>query len=1155
MPLVFAASDPVRRKQHPMRLISWLILVLVSTACTAMGATVYQDLGRAGTHPSLSSDGGRLVFEDQGAIWLYQRSTGATTRIDRTATAVANAESSQPVISSDGSVVAFISLGSNLVPGDTNNQQDVFARVLATGAIQRVSVRTDGSQTSSQFGAYFHLSISGDGRYVAFDTANALVPSDSNTLKDVYVRDRTNGTTTRESVTSSGGNPDGDCTWPSLSGSGTLIAYASTATNIVTGSPGVIVRDRSAGVVRAGSADPSGSPRSGFAPALSQDGRYVAFVSSEAFMPDAGSSDKVYERELATGRVYLAGKDEGYHGGFRDHFGVQECSISADGRFVTYGTDRMIDAGSPPFHVYDRIADIISTLPIAGSPMQPAISANGMVLAIANFSTPNHLLLVDRSGDRAPVVATHDLAIVSDRDSPAIGRVRPGDVSAGTSDPDGDPLIIRMSPLGPFPIGTTTVTITAYDGMFSVQRTARITVSANQAPSAAPVTISTERVGINSLGGQGNFDSMQPWTSRDGRFVAFASSANSLDPSEGDFQNPDVFVRDRSAQVIASVDSDSDTNVYNTSPRISDDGRYVLYAYSAGGISARVYDRTTRAFAAMPLGMTNANGISRNGRYVAYGDNTSLFIFDQSTGARVAYAPNDETDRGVAISDDGRYVAYTDQRADGTGSQLRILDRSTGVVTTPTLPILSIDHQSLSMTSDGRYLALATGTLPQDVILYDRVANTSRRPVRGTGDTAPNGSSRQPSLSADGRFLAFASDASNLVPADTNGVADVFRMDLVTGRLLRVSVGKGDANGASFDPRLSGDGFTVVYASSADDLVDGDTNGVADIFATRITEQGSQPYGGAPRPVPGRLYSRDYDTGGEGLAYHDNDATNTGGQYRPNEGVDLSTSSAAGSIYLAATNAGEWLNYTIEVANAGPYTIMGRYSSPFTSGRFHLENANGTVIGGPWAVPSTGGWQVWQTRAFGTAQLAAGRQTLRLVIDGGNFNLDYLEYAATSPPPGSFATKINFQPASAAPVAGYMIDGGAPYGARNGLSYGWNSACESRERNVVGDQRIDTLVLMQASANPNARWEIAVPSGTYTVHVACGDPSYFDGSFALQVEGTLTVTGRASSATPIHEGTVTVQVVDGRLTLTNGSGSYNTKICYIEIQQMPTSNG
>jgi hypothetical protein len=96
---------------------------------------------------------------------------------------------------------------------------------------------------------------------------------------------------------------------------------------------------------------------------------------------------------------------------------------------------------------------------------------------------------------------------------------------------------------------------------------------------------------------------------------------------------------------------------------------------------------------------------------------------------------------------------------------------------------------------------------------------------------------------------------------------------------------------------------------------------------------------------------------------------------------------------------------------------------------------------------------------------------------------------------------------------------------------------------------------MQASANPNAVWEIQVPAGTYQVHVVCGDPSFFDGKFNLLVEGVVAVTGSASSASPFHEGTVTVQVADGRLTVGNGSGSYNTKICYIDIQQVPTGNG
>ncbi|MBA3709151.1 MAG: carbohydrate-binding protein, partial [Planctomycetes bacterium] len=371
---------------------------------------------------------------------------------------------------------------------------------------------------------------------------------------------------------------------------------------------------------------------------------------------------------------------------------------------------------------------------------------------------------------------------------------------------------------------------------------------------------------------------------------------------------------------------------------------------------------------------------------------------------------------------------------------------------------------------------------------------------------------------------------------------------------LKVSVGKGDGNGRSFDPRISGDGRTVVYASVADDLVDGDTNAASDIFAALVTEQGSQPYGGTPRSLPGRLFARDYDTGGEGVAYHDTDATNNGGQYRPSEGVDLSTSSAAGDVYLAGVQTGEWLKFTITVGSAGSYTISGRITSPFSGGRFHLENSSGVTLGGPWSVRNTGGWQNWQAQSFGTVQLAAGTQTLRLFVDGGGFNLDYLDYTATTTG-GSFAAKINFQPATAPTVAGYAVDAGAVFAARNGLTYGWSAAVDTRDRNANSDQRIDTLALMQSSSNPNARWEIAVPNGTYAVHVVCGDPSYFDGNFNLLVEGMVSVTGRASSITPFREGNVTVTVTDGRLTISNGSGSYNTKIDYVEIQQVPTGNG
>jgi beta-galactosidase len=145
-----------------------------------------------------------------------------------------------------------------------------------------------------------------------------------------------------------------------------------------------------------------------------------------------------------------------------------------------------------------------------------------------------------------------------------------------------------------------------------------------------------------------------------------------------------------------------------------------------------------------------------------------------------------------------------------------------------------------------------------------------------------------------------------------------------------------------------------------------------------------------------------------------------------------------------------------------------------------------------------------------------------------------------------FSAAINFQPASAPAFPGYVVDGGVPFGDRgNGLTYGWSqdatAAVRDRNSALSLDQRYDTLIHMGTLT-----WEIAVPNGTYSVHAVVGDPSYFDVSSTLTIEGILAINGLTSGATPWLEGTATVTVNDGRLTVGNQAGSYN-KICFIEI--------
>jgi Tol biopolymer transport system component len=119
------------------------------------------------------------------------------------------------------------------------------------------------------------------------------------------------------------------------------------------------------------------------------------------------------------------------------------------------------------------------------------------------------------------------------------------------------------------------------------------------------------------------------------------------------------------------------------------------------------------------------------------------------------------------------------------------------------------------------------------VFVRDRVAQVTRRVSVGPGGRQGNSSSSSPAISADGRFVAFRSYASNLVPGDTGGLADVFVRDRRLQVTWRVSVGPGgqQANASSFGtPAISADGRLVAFESFASNLVPGDTNGHPDVF-------------------------------------------------------------------------------------------------------------------------------------------------------------------------------------------------------------------------------------------------------------------------------------------------------------------------------------
>jgi Tol biopolymer transport system component len=335
----------------------------------------------------------------------------------------------------------------------------------------------------------------------------------------------------------------------------------------------------------------------------------------------------------------------------------------------------------------------------------------------------------------------------------------------------------------------------------------------------------------------------------DGRYVLFGSEADNL--VAGDLNGVrDVFVLDRDASSIERVTVTSGGIEQDEGPipggqplqtgqSISRDGRFVTFVSSATNLVA---------------GDTNdAHDVFLRDRL----NGTTTRVSVLTGGGQLSQSASGSTSFYSAVSDDGRYVAFaslapniieTAQASDifVHDRQLVITERiDVGVGGVPaTGGGVGAVSSEVSISANGQYVAFSSahdnlvasdtnGSF--DIFVRDRVLGvTERVSVRNGGIEATGGNSVTPTITPDGRFVAFASAASNLVFGDTNGVFDYFIHDRSTGRTERVSVSSQgtESNGASIGspPAISEDGRYVMFPSSASNLVPGDSNGAIDVF-------------------------------------------------------------------------------------------------------------------------------------------------------------------------------------------------------------------------------------------------------------------------------------------------------------------------------------
>ena len=158
------------------------------------------------------------------------------------------------------------------------------------------------------------------------------------------------------------------------------------------------------------------------------------------------------------------------------------------------------------------------------------------------------------------------------------------------------------------------------------------------------------------------------------------------------------------------------------------------------------------------------------------------------------------------------------------------------------------------------------------------------------------------------------------------------------------------------------------------------------------------PYGVTPWPIQGKIEAEYYDYGGEGIAYNDSEEENKLGQFRTQEAVDIEATGDTGGGYdIGWIESGEWLEYTVNVQTAGIYSLQARVASGNAGTKtLHVE-MNGTNISGPISTTSNLGWQTYETVSVTTAVLSAGIQTMRIAIDAGGFNLNYVNFILSIP--------------------------------------------------------------------------------------------------------------------------------------------------------------
>jgi hypothetical protein len=751
-------------------------------------------INRDGSRVAFVSEAGDLVVPDSNAVadvFVWTRSstsplTGSIQliSINQAGTDSGNAPgglstasgSQNPILSRDGSRIAFTSSSTDLVSGDTNNSVDVFVRDLNTNQtilVNRSSTGTLGNSSSD------NVSLSSDGNLVVFtSTATNLIDNDTNSQQDVFVRDLSAGTTSLISRTPSssvGNNISGSGTntfgnsvsVPVMSGDGMVVAFVSQASNLADGDNNGVadgfvipVAIGNATLFTRRNSDPnlvsrtgSGDSTTSTGMSVSTDGRFVVFTSaaSEVVEGDTNGTMDVFLRDRQTGTTQRISRSRS--GNVSANGASNNPLISADGRYIVFTSNAndLVNGdanGATDIFWYDtqqqvmRLVsrDMTSNASANGASLNPVISSDGRYVAFT--STASNLVNGDTNSQQDVFIwdsQTQTVTIVS----------RGAAVSDGVSE---QPVISSDGRYVAFVSAATNLVSGDTNGKKDVFVWDRTTNS---------ITLVSRATGANGAIGDG--DSYQVSMSQNGRVIAFTSTARNLANGTDNDSDEDVFVRDLDANTTALV-SVTTTNGYSGNS-----------GFGTFGASNPV--------------------ISGNGQFVAFTSNFSDLVNTDTNAAYDVFLRNLATNQTQLISIN---QAGTDSGNASPGSDGGTIG---GFGTGSLNPVISNDGRYVAFSSFSSNLVSGDANNALDVFIRDTRSNSTTLVSRNLSDTASsNGASFYPVISSNGTYVAFSSVATDLTSKDFNGKTDVFGVNFAPSIAISTVQGKTSIAEVSSNP-------------------------------------------------------------------------------------------------------------------------------------------------------------------------------------------------------------------------------------------------------------------------------------------------------------------------------------------------------------------